>query len=87
MQLTTGLAFHLPWDGAGGVYHPLQLGCFDVFLDSWNCYHGDVNQSLMEATMDAMTATPHSVNGNPTSLKDLGFVNCGLDDKSVHVEF
>jgi hypothetical protein len=37
----------------------------------------------MEATMDAMVATPHSVNGNPTSLKDLGFVNCGLDDKLV----
>ena len=35
--------------------------------------------------MDAMVATPHSVNGNPTSLKDLGFTDCGLDDKLVLV--
>eukprot|EP00730_Choanoeca_flexa_P004622 TRINITY_DN11751_c0_g1_i1.p2 TRINITY_DN11751_c0_g1~~TRINITY_DN11751_c0_g1_i1.p2 ORF type:complete len:545 (+),score=102.13 TRINITY_DN11751_c0_g1_i1:3443-5077(+) len=47
---------------------------------SWNCYGHNINQSLMEATMDAMVATPHSLNGKPTSLKDLGYNNCGLDD-------
>ena len=47
---------------------------------SWNCYHGDVTQQLMENVMDAMTSRARTVDGKPTSLLDLGYDNCGLDD-------
>jgi alpha-galactosidase len=47
---------------------------------SWNCYHGNVNQTLMENVMDAMTSRSRAVDGKPTSLLDLGYENCGLDD-------
>eukprot|EP00937_MAST-01D_sp_MAST-1D-sp2_P001739 g1739.t1 len=47
---------------------------------SWNCYHGSVSQTLMEGIMDRMANKSRSVDGVPTSLKDLGYNNCGLDD-------
>ena len=47
---------------------------------SWNCYHGDVTQDLLEGVMDAMVNKSRTVDGKPTSLLDLGYVNCGLDD-------
>ena len=42
---------------------------------SWNAYHNDVTQAKMEAVMDAMVK-PH----DGVSIKDLGFITCGLDD-------
>ena len=47
---------------------------------SWNCYHGDVTQQLMENVMDVMASRQRTVDGKPTSLLDLGYTNCGLDD-------
>eukprot|EP01062_Namystynia_karyoxenos_P054556 TRINITY_DN449_c0_g1_i1.p1 TRINITY_DN449_c0_g1~~TRINITY_DN449_c0_g1_i1.p1 ORF type:complete len:440 (+),score=129.98 TRINITY_DN449_c0_g1_i1:86-1405(+) len=47
---------------------------------SWNCYGGDVTQDKMQAVMDQMAARTRSVDGKPTSLADLGYINCGLDD-------
>eukprot|EP01064_Diplonema_japonicum_P007857 TRINITY_DN1547_c0_g1_i1.p1 TRINITY_DN1547_c0_g1~~TRINITY_DN1547_c0_g1_i1.p1 ORF type:complete len:432 (+),score=94.57 TRINITY_DN1547_c0_g1_i1:47-1297(+) len=47
---------------------------------SWNCYGGNVNQSLMESVMDRMAERKRTVNGVLTSLTDLGYVSCGLDD-------
>lgn len=37
----------------------------------------------MQQTMDAMAARWLTVDGVPTSLKDLGYSDCGLDDKWV----
>ena len=47
---------------------------------SWNCYGGNVNQTKMTGTMDRMAARTRLVNGKKTSLLDLGYNNCGLDD-------
>ncbi|EDQ91557.1 uncharacterized protein MONBRDRAFT_31543 [Monosiga brevicollis MX1] len=47
---------------------------------SWNAYHHAVNQSIMERSIDAMVARTRNVSGVPTSLLDLGYNNCGLDD-------
>lgn len=47
---------------------------------SWNCYGRNVNQAKMESIMDKMTQMSRIVDGKATSLKDLGYVNCGLDD-------
>ena len=42
---------------------------------SWNCYHGNVNQSSIEATIDAIADTSRG-----TSLLALGFSDVGVDD-------
>jgi len=47
---------------------------------SWNCYHADVNQTLMESIMDRMAERVHKVDDKPTSLADLGYLAVGLDD-------
>lgn len=47
---------------------------------SWNCYGKHVNQSKMQSIMDKMAQKTRSVDGVPTSLLDLGYNNCGLDD-------
>lgn len=47
---------------------------------SWNCYHGDVNDTVIRATVDAVAAKSRSVNGKMMSLVDLGFVHVGVDD-------
>ena len=47
---------------------------------SWNCYHGSVTQELLEGIMDKMANKSGLVDGTPTSLADLGYINCGLDD-------
>ena len=47
---------------------------------SWNYYHGNINQSLMETTMDRVAERTRMVNGKLTSLADLGFIAVGLDD-------
>jgi alpha-galactosidase len=43
---------------------------------SWNAYHANVDQALMENVMDAV-ALPFK---DGKSIKDLGFVDVGLDD-------
>ena len=47
---------------------------------SWNCFHANVDQAKMEGIMDAMVDRSRLVDGKPTSLLDLGYDNCGLDD-------
>lgn len=42
---------------------------------SWNCYHGDVSQAKIEATIDAITDKSRG-----TSLAELGFKDVGVDD-------
>jgi hypothetical protein len=39
-----------------------------------------VNQTLMTEVMDAVSARSRTVNGVPTSLADLGYMDVGLDD-------
>ena len=43
---------------------------------SWNCYHGDVSQAKIEATVDAVVKK----RGGGVSLLDLGFTDVGVDD-------
>ncbi len=43
-------------------------------------YQGNINQWIMQATMDALVDRSRSVNGVPTSLADLGYSDAGLDD-------
>lgn len=47
---------------------------------SWNCYHGSVTQDKMESIMDRMAERNRTVDGKATSLVDLGYTACGLDD-------
>jgi len=47
---------------------------------SWNCYHGDVNEALIRATVDAVTSRKRQVDGRPTSLLDCGYDHVGVDD-------
>jgi alpha-galactosidase len=47
---------------------------------SWNCYGADVDQNKMESIMAKMTQRVRTVDGVNTSLLDLGYSNCGLDD-------
>lgn len=47
---------------------------------SWNLFGSNVNQTLMEAVMDAMVDRSRLVDGTPTSLADLGYSDVGLDD-------
>jgi len=47
---------------------------------SWNLYGGNVNQGLIMTQMDGITSRKRMVNGNPTSLADLGYKDVGLDD-------
>jgi alpha-galactosidase len=43
---------------------------------SWNCYHGDVSQAKIEATIDAIVEK----RAGGTSFLDLGFADVGVDD-------
>eukprot|EP01043_Picozoa_sp_COSAG02_P083614 COSAG02_NODE_21597_length_782_cov_0.827233_3_plen_63_part_00 len=55
---------------------------------SWNCFHGEVNDSAIRATIDAITDRSRTVDGKPTSLADLGFDSVGIDDGwqvSLHI--
>eukprot|EP00322_Chrysochromulina_rotalis_P014404 CAMPEP_0115844618 /NCGR_PEP_ID=MMETSP0287-20121206/8921_1 /TAXON_ID=412157 /ORGANISM="Chrysochromulina rotalis, Strain UIO044" /LENGTH=438 /DNA_ID=CAMNT_0003298349 /DNA_START=63 /DNA_END=1379 /DNA_ORIENTATION=+ len=49
---------------------------------SWNLYGGNVNQKKIEGIMDSMVRRDprYTVDGNPTSLCDLGYCDVGLDD-------
>ena len=46
---------------------------------SWNPYGVDVDQQKMERVVAAMVERKRTVNGKPTSLLDLGYLNVGLD--------
>ena len=50
---------------------------------SWNCFHGEVNDSAIRATIDAITDRSRTVDGKPTSLADLGFDSVGIDDGAL----
>lgn len=47
---------------------------------SWNTFYGHVTQELMVQMMDLVAARDRHVDGEPTSLLDLGYGNVGLDD-------
>ncbi|KAJ9455014.1 Alpha-galactosidase [Diplonema papillatum] len=47
---------------------------------TWNAYGGDVSQDKMQQVMDAMVAKKFTVEGQPMSLSDLGYITVGLDD-------
>lgn len=47
---------------------------------SWNLFGPSVSQSLMQGIMDAVVARTRMVDGVPTSLRDLGYTDVGLDD-------
>ena len=47
---------------------------------SWNCFQGEVTQEKMEQVMDAAVRLRPGLDGAPTSLRQLGFDNYGLDD-------
>jgi hypothetical protein len=42
---------------------------------SWNCYHADISQEKMTTAANAFVDTSRGL-----SLKEVGFVNVGLDD-------
>lgn len=47
---------------------------------SWNLFGADVSQELIQSQMDGIVSRKRTVNGVPTSLKDLGYNDVGLDD-------
>ena len=47
---------------------------------SWNLFGSDVNQALLQTQMDGIVARSRLVDGVPTSLRDLGYSDVGLDD-------
>jgi len=47
---------------------------------TWNCFHLDVDQAMMEDVMDHMVERKRLVDGVPKSLADLGYTRIGLDD-------
>jgi alpha-galactosidase len=47
---------------------------------SWNLYGANVNQEVIEKIMDGMVSKKRTVDGQPTSLCDLGYCDVGLDD-------
>jgi alpha-galactosidase len=47
---------------------------------SWNLYESNVNQDLINTQVDALVMRKHSLDGNPTSLHDLGYQTIGIDD-------
>lgn len=49
---------------------------------SWNLFGLHVNQTLMIEVMDAMVLRNRSVDGVPTSLFDLGYIDVGLGESS-----
>jgi alpha-galactosidase len=46
---------------------------------SYNAFGGRPTQAIMAAMMDAMVDKTRTVDGNPTSLLDLGYNRIGLD--------
>lgn len=60
---------------------------------SWNAFQSDVNQDLMQSTIDAVVRKRVGLDGKQTSFMQLGYVNVGLDDgwqacgKGVHRSF
>ena len=46
---------------------------------SWNCFGGNVNQTMMTEIMDAMVASDRKVDGKQASLLSVGYNNAGLD--------
>jgi len=47
---------------------------------SWNCYHGNIDQPLIEKVIDAMLDTSRQVNGKAMSYVQLGYGEVGVDD-------
>ena len=46
---------------------------------SWNCYHGDVKDADIRATIDVMVGK-RLVDGKAASLADMGYFHVGVDD-------
>jgi len=47
---------------------------------SWNYFHGNVDQKVIESQVDALVDRSRTVNGEKKSLLDLGYNSIGLDD-------
>lgn len=47
---------------------------------TWNAYHGDVDDALIRSLVDALASRKRLVDGQPTSLADLGYGRLGIDD-------
>jgi alpha-galactosidase len=47
---------------------------------SWNRFHFDIDQPLIEAELDVLVDKSRMVDGTPTSLAELGYNNGGIDD-------
>ena len=45
----------------------------------WKAFYANIDQSILERTMDELT-TKRPVDGEPTSLAELGYLYVGLDD-------
>jgi hypothetical protein len=46
----------------------------------WNQFGLDINQTLLEAQFRVLADRSRLVDGRPTSLRDLGYVNAAIDD-------
>lgn len=47
---------------------------------SWNCFGGDIDDQKMRNIIEAMVSKKRLVDGVNTSLLDLGYQHCGIDD-------
>lgn len=48
--------------------------------NSWNCYKGNINDETIRQVINAMVSRERLVDGEPTSLADLGYIRLGIDD-------
>ena len=63
--------------------HALSYGLLTLLSPprrSWNCWGLDVSDAKMRGVVDAMTSRTRLVEGENTSLRDLGYISAGLDD-------
>ena len=47
---------------------------------SWNAYHGDIDDQTVRRVVDIVTSFRPAVDGNLSSLLDLGYSHVGVDD-------
>lgn len=52
---------------------------------SWNYYACEINETVFERQIDALSDRSRLVDGHPTSLIELGYATVGIDDWFVPV--
>ena len=78
--LDNGLALSPPMGWRSWVRVHISMGVSLKCCVLQNTFGHLIDQDTMERVMDALIDRSRVVDGVPTSLADLGFVNVGLDD-------